>query len=89
MTRVLTILTFMRSFSLHFLALESSCISCFAFDLKTSPFYFVNCMLLAAYCGVKLNASYLSTLAVSGYPLSAAYCITMICQALAGKWNIL
>ncbi|PRQ55473.1 putative tRNA (pseudouridine(54)-N(1))-methyltransferase [Rosa chinensis] len=26
---------------------------------------------------------------ICSYPLSAAYCITMICQALAGKWNIL
>ncbi|PON38649.1 Ribosomal biogenesis, methyltransferase, EMG1/NEP [Parasponia andersonii] len=28
-------------------------------------------------------------IAVSGYPLSAAYCITMICQAMERKWNIL
>ncbi|KAF4374453.1 hypothetical protein F8388_016004 [Cannabis sativa] len=27
--------------------------------------------------------------AVSGFPLSAAYCTTMICQALEKKWNIL
>lgn len=31
----------------------------------------------------------LSIFAVSGYPLSAAFCISMICQALAGKWDIL
>ncbi|XP_058725379.1 uncharacterized protein LOC131596668 [Vicia villosa] len=28
-------------------------------------------------------------IAVSGYPLSAAYCITRICNAIEGKWNIL
>ncbi|KAI5391246.1 uncharacterized protein LOC127105940 [Lathyrus oleraceus] len=28
-------------------------------------------------------------IAVSGYPLSAAYCITRICNAIEAKWNIL
>ncbi|XP_061362043.1 uncharacterized protein LOC133305817 [Gastrolobium bilobum] len=28
-------------------------------------------------------------IAISGYPLSAAYCITRICGALEGKWKIL
>ncbi|CAB4286423.1 unnamed protein product [Prunus armeniaca] len=28
-------------------------------------------------------------ISISGYPLSAAFCISMICQALAGKWDIL
>ncbi|XP_009339993.2 ribosomal RNA small subunit methyltransferase nep-1-like [Pyrus x bretschneideri] len=28
-------------------------------------------------------------ISVCSYPLSAAYCITMICQALAGKWTVL
>ncbi|KAI9082942.1 hypothetical protein K1719_035085 [Acacia pycnantha] len=28
-------------------------------------------------------------IAVSGYPLSAAYCLTRICAALEGKWKIL
>ncbi|TQD69505.1 hypothetical protein C1H46_044963 [Malus baccata] len=28
-------------------------------------------------------------ISICGYPLSAAYCITMICQALAGKWTVL
>ncbi|KAL5546574.1 hypothetical protein UlMin_006261 [Ulmus minor] len=38
----------------------------------------------------KIDPDYIDDyVAVSGYPLSAAYCITMICQALEGKWNIL
>ncbi|KAM2227471.1 hypothetical protein ACFXTI_014274 [Malus domestica] len=38
----------------------------------------------------KVEADYIEDfISISGYPLSAAYCITMICQALAGKWNIL
>ncbi|WJX38826.1 rRNA small subunit pseudouridine methyltransferase Nep1 [Trifolium repens] len=28
-------------------------------------------------------------IAVSGYPLSAAYCIARICNSIEGKWNIL
>ncbi|KAI9082935.1 hypothetical protein K1719_035078 [Acacia pycnantha] len=28
-------------------------------------------------------------IAISGYPLSAAYCLTRICAALEGKWKIL
>ncbi|KAK2445236.1 ribosomal RNA small subunit methyltransferase NEP1 [Trifolium repens] len=28
-------------------------------------------------------------IAVSGYPLSAAYCIARICHSIEGKWNIL
>ncbi|KAM0981337.1 hypothetical protein ACFX13_014744 [Malus domestica] len=38
----------------------------------------------------KVETDYIEDfISISGYPLSAAYCITMICQALAGKWNIL
>lgn len=38
----------------------------------------------------KIDVDYIDDfIAVSGYPLSAAYCITMICQALEAKWNIL
>lgn len=38
----------------------------------------------------KIDVDYIDDfIAVSGYPLSAAYCITMICQALESKWNIL
>ncbi|XP_038702168.1 ribosomal RNA small subunit methyltransferase nep-1-like [Tripterygium wilfordii] len=28
-------------------------------------------------------------IAISGYPLSAAFCISMICQGVAKKWNVL
>ncbi|XP_042487525.1 ribosomal RNA small subunit methyltransferase NEP1-like isoform X2 [Macadamia integrifolia] len=38
----------------------------------------------------KINTDYTDDfISVSGYPLSAAYCLGMICNALEQKWNIL
>lgn len=54
------------------------------FKKKKKLFYFI---LLNS--GIVLCNISIFILAVCSYPLSAAYCITMICQALAGKWNIL
>uniref|UniRef100_A0A2P2M614 Uncharacterized protein MANES_08G059000 n=1 Tax=Rhizophora mucronata TaxID=61149 RepID=A0A2P2M614_RHIMU len=38
----------------------------------------------------KIDCDYIDDfIAISGYPLSAAWCISRICEAMASKWNIL
>ena len=57
-----------------------------ASDENSTDFVFV----VGAMAHGKVETDYTEDfISISGYPLSAAYCITMICQALAGKWNIL
>lgn len=62
--------------------------SCFLNLVLNFEFLMLVAMLLnSVICN--LTHLILSIFAVSGYPLSAAFCISMICQALAGKWDIL
>ncbi|XP_050226259.1 uncharacterized protein LOC126676155 [Mercurialis annua] len=38
----------------------------------------------------KINCDYIDDfIAISGYPMSAAWCIARICEALSDKWNVL
>ncbi|ESQ44376.1 hypothetical protein EUTSA_v10006512mg [Eutrema salsugineum] len=45
---------------------------------------------LGAMAHGKIDCDYIEDfVAISGYPLSAAYCISRICEALSTNWNIL